>query len=173
MKQNNLLPLLCISLLALGLTSCVVEEPLDPEPEPQIENLPPNPGNAGLTTVAGVDSDRDGIRDDVQIHIHTTYNNVATRAAATQLTKAFQTMMISGGTKTAALTAGESMNRAIDCLYSLDASSFGNIVDEIEGVVVNTEDRARAYAKAGSFLSGGSFQVSSIADNSVNCVEAP
>jgi len=30
------------------------------------ENLPPDPGEAGKATLAGVDSDNDGVRDDIQ-----------------------------------------------------------------------------------------------------------
>ena len=37
--------------------------------------LPPDPGEAGKATLEGIDSDRDGVRDDVQRYIHLTYPN--------------------------------------------------------------------------------------------------
>ena len=53
--------------------------------------LPPDPGAAGKTTLQGVDSDGDGVRDDVQRYIALTYpNSEKTRATLTQYTKSIQ-----------------------------------------------------------------------------------
>src|SRR4029077_17545529 len=53
--------------------------------------LPPDPGATGRATVAGIDSDTDGIRDDVQRYIALAYPDSArTRAALTQTTRAVQ-----------------------------------------------------------------------------------
>jgi len=54
-------------------------------------NLPPDPGAAGKLTLSGIDSDNDGVRDDVQRWIVMTYpNSQKTRAALTQRTKVMQ-----------------------------------------------------------------------------------
>jgi hypothetical protein len=158
--------------LALGLSSCVREADVPTEPNP-VPVLPQDPGSAGKLTIEGVDSDGDGLRDDVQIHICTTYTQTATRAASIQLATAFQCLLVTGTEKPAARTAAASMNRAIDCLYSLDGENFGNTVENVEGSVVNTEARTRAYAKAGSFLSGGTYSVSTVANNAASCGEEP
>ena len=47
------------------------------------------------------------------------------------------------------------------------------LVDLIEGVVVNTKARTQAYIAAGAFVSGGTFSVSTVADNAASCREAP
>ena len=54
--------------------------------------LPPNPGEEGKLTIEGIDSDNDGVRDDVQIAITIKYpsNNDETKSALTQLAKALQ-----------------------------------------------------------------------------------
>ena len=55
---------LCFAiLLFIFLTAC----------SEQISALPPDPGEAGKATLEGIDSDRDGVRDDVQRYIHLTY----------------------------------------------------------------------------------------------------
>jgi hypothetical protein len=158
-----------LTTLLLGLSACVVEE----VPTPPVNVLPKDPGNEGKQTVQGVDADEDGLRDDVQIHVHQKYPDGEVRAAAIQLARSFQSLIITGTNKPSALMAALSMNRAIDCLYFLDVAKFGDRVDDIEGVVVNTGARARAYAKAGAFLSGGSYSVSTVANNSASCEEAP
>ena len=162
-----------LTALALGLASCVQEgeEPKTVAPPPVV--LPADPGNAGKTNVVGVDSDADGVRDDVQIHIHGAYTDPVSRKAATQLAKAFQDLLVGGSTASGALTATASLNAAIDCLYGLDPASFGERVEDVEGAVVNTGKRARAYARAGAFISGGSYAVSTVADNVGACEEAP
>ena len=67
--------------LVFGAASCVVEE------------IPKTPA-ATAETVAGTDADSNGVRDDVQAHIQSTYaSDDSARAAATRLAKAFQTML--------------------------------------------------------------------------------
>ncbi|MCD6024232.1 MAG: hypothetical protein K0Q91_1148 [Fibrobacteria bacterium] len=158
-------------MLALGFSACVRET--EPPAEPPAKVLPPDPGPAGKATVPGIDSDEDGLRDDVQILIDTTWSDSATRAACARLTKALQDFLNSGTDEPGALAAAASLNKAIDCLYSVDPEGFGSLVDHVEGAVVNTESRTRAYAKAGALISGGSFPVSTVADNAATCREAP
>ena len=174
MRSRAYLTLATLTTLMLGLSACVVEEtPVENDPDPIVSGLPPDPGAAGKVTVQGTDSDADGLRDDVQIYVYTTYSDPATRAAAIQLAKSFQALLTTGSTKPNALTAAASMNLAIDCLYSRDADKFGDRVDEVESAVVNTGDRMRAYARAGAFLSGGSYSVSTVANNANSCVGTP
>jgi hypothetical protein len=160
------------ALLLLGLSACGVQEnPTSETQSPKV--LPPDPGAAGRLTVEGIDSDEDGVRDDVQIFIDSTWADPATRAACTQLSKAFQDFLIAGSDQPTALAAAVSLNQAIDCVYAVDPGDFGGIVDRVEAVLVNTELRTRAYVRAGAVISGGSFAVSTIADNAASCREAP
>ncbi len=152
--------------LTLALSACVVEDvPIDDRPN--------DPGSVGKESVAGVDADGDGLRDDVQIFVYDTYSDPAARTASIQLAKSLQQLIVTGTTKSKALTAAGSMNKAIDCLYSLDVEKFGDRVEGIEAVVINTGARAQAYAKAGAFLSGGNFTVSTVANNAASCEVNP
>jgi hypothetical protein len=176
-RPHPLIPILsaaAFAFFAFVFSACVVEEtPVDNGSNPPASTLPPDPGNAGQQTLVGVDSDGDGLRDDVQIHVYYTYSDAATRKAATQLSKAIQTLIATGSDKPHAVTAATAMNKAIDCLYALDASKVGDRVDDLEGTVVNTESRSKAYAKAGSFLSGGDYTVSTVANNGASCEVNP
>ena len=63
---------------------CQSEPPVDPPdpPNPPGDGLPPDPGEAGKATLEGIDSDQDGIRDDIQRYIALTYpDSQKTRAA--------------------------------------------------------------------------------------------
>lgn len=42
-----------------------------------LANLPPDPGPAGMKTIEGIDSDKDGLRDDVQRYIAMNYGHSA------------------------------------------------------------------------------------------------
>lgn len=145
--------LLILSVFLLGLSGCVQ---VDPEP------VSGNPPGGSAETIAGTDADGDGVRDDVQSHIQVTYTDAATQAAVTRLAKGFQALLVNTSGKPGALTAAASLNAAIDCLYTLDSVDFVGQVEDIEGRTVNTATRARAYARAGSQLSGGNFTVSAV-----------
>lgn len=57
--------------------------------------LPPDPGEAGKATLAGIDSDNDGVRDDVQRWIVINYpNSQKTRAALVQEVKLDQQFLL-------------------------------------------------------------------------------
>lgn len=58
-------------------------------PTPDIfAGLPPDPGEAGKATLAGIDADSDDVRDDVQRFIKASYpNSLPQRRAATQVAK--------------------------------------------------------------------------------------
>lgn len=148
-------------------------------PQGPVTILPADPGDSGKVTVAGIDADSDGVRDDVQIFIHEAWNDStreydsAYRAAATMLATSLQNFLASGTDASHALAAAAVLNKSIDCAYSLDPVGFGDLVDLIEGVVVNTKARTQAYIAAGAFVSGGTFSVSTVADNAASCREAP
>ena len=150
-----------VTSLTLGLFACVVEEaPL------------PGSGNKDTVSVVGVDANANGLRDDVEVTVFA-YSDTNTRDAVIQLAKAMQSFIVTGTSKSNALIHAASMNRAIDCLYSLNPENFGDRVDAVEAVVVNTGNRMRAYAKAGAFLSGGAYSVSTVGNNGASCEETP
>ena len=171
--------------LLIGLMACnrsprkeetvTIVEPGEPQfPQgPGVIVLPKDPGAAGKMTVAGIDSDSDGFRDDVQIHLYVNYTDLTERAAVKQLAKALQFMVVNASDSLLARSSAVSMNQAIDCLYGLDYSVFASRVEDIEGVVINTEARTAAYAKSGAYVSGASYTVSTVVDNTAACEVHP
>lgn len=146
------------------LVSCTVEElPPSSSPPPSSSSVP----------VAGTDADGDGVRDDVQAWLQAAFPDSTVRAAARQLAVALQGMLVNASGASGARIAAAAMNAAIDCLYALDPATFGSRVDAIEEAVVNTGNRARAYARVGDHLSGEVYVVSAVADNLASCAEEP
>ena len=129
------------------------------------ENLPPDPGRAGKATLAGIDSDHDGVRDDVQRWIATTFpDSEKTRAAVTQMAKAMQSMLLSAEDEKSSRMNAIARNRAAFCISFVRDQLLGSASDaydlkrEIEAVYLNTAERTRAWLRADSHL-GGMYSV--------------
>lgn len=120
--------------------------------------LPPDPGAAGMTTLAGIDSDGDGVRDDVQRYIALTYPQSAkTRAALTQLAKAVQSQFLNASTKSLVVADTLAWSYASECLDSVIASSDADVAglsksmeidNALEAQILNTPDRIQGYYQA-------------------------
>ena len=139
--------------------------------------LPPDPGAAGSATLAGIDSDGDGVRDDVQRYIGLSYPQSAKeRAALTQAALALEDELIGSG------NGVKEVGDALDCLsYTLMTSD----ADAVEGkkahdvylslraVVLNTPDRAKAFVHADSTL-GSTVRFSTpYAQKAIRCLIDP
>lgn len=121
-------------------------------------SLPPDPGEAGLAILAGIDSDEDGVRDDVQRYIVQAYpNSEKTRKAVTQLAISVQDTLLSFDDKGKALDSANAMFRAIDCLFYVRPDDAYEVSSKLKAEILNTYDRSLAYLKADSLLSGESF----------------
>ena len=119
------------------------------------KNLPPDPGAEADKTIAGVDANNNGIRDDVELAIFKAYPNSAkTRAALLQYALMLQMQMtmplVNKETVTASVEDNES--RANICLWSLssranmdkfiaDVNGYRNFVEDLQ---LNTDQR-RVY----------------------------
>ncbi|MDQ6960393.1 MAG: hypothetical protein Q9M27_05125, partial [Mariprofundaceae bacterium] len=130
-------------------------------------NLPPDPGPAGKATLAGIDSDNDGVRDDVQRWIVMTYpNSQKTRAALRQKAKAMQLIIMNASNKAVARTNSIVSGKASFCItfvreqiLGLGGSDAYQIKRELESVFLNTAARSRAWLQADHYLSGMMFNV--------------
>ena len=132
------------------------------------KNLPPDPGADADKTVQGIDANRNGIRDDVELAIFKEYPDSAkTRAVLLQYALALQMEMalpiINKETVTAIVEDSES--RANVCLWSLssrsDMKKFIADMDKYDNFVksrqINTEQRDKNmddfYKNLGSYSS--------------------
>ena len=124
--------------------------PSDDSP-PATGNLPPDPGDAGLVTVEGIDSDGDGVRDDVQRFIALEYSESAkVKAALTQIAVSMQDQLFAGSSKQRSLAVASGTMRAMECLMSIqtsmDAEKVVDSVRLLQGEILNTRERWNAYA---------------------------
>lgn len=123
--------------------------------------LPPDPGVAGKQTLLGIDSDGDGVRDDVQRYIALTYpNEPKVRAALTQFANQYQGLLPQAGDRDAAYNHAVKLSRHLDCLGGIKREEGKDAVDTIEisaalrAVILNTRQRSLAYIKFSDNLGG-------------------
>lgn len=124
------------------------------------EMLPLDPGEAGKQTIAGIDTDGDGVRDDIERYIALTYPESArTRAALTQIAVALQVALLASNNRDASLAAASARLNAIDCLLFIHGTQTGRArFNELRAQILNTEDRTRAYITADNQLGGQVFE---------------
>ena len=121
-------------------------------------NLPPDLGAVGKATLAGVDSDNDGVRDDVQRWIVMTYpNSQKTRSAFRQFAVDYQNAILDVTSKAVVRNNFISMQRSMACLQYV-RTDFFDIALSLKPVVLNTAARSRAFLKGDNLLSGGVYK---------------
>lgn len=106
------------------------------------KNLPPNPGDMADQTIAGVDANNNGIRDDVELAIFNAYPNSAkTRAVLLQYALLLQTEATEPiVNKETATAASEEYSRAFDCIGQI-VSKNNDDIEKIEAHVSFVEDK--------------------------------
>lgn len=110
-------------------------------------------------SIAGIDKDRNGIRDDIDTYILKNYKNEVQRKAVLQYAKSVQGYLTTDPTdRTAVMKAVDKNTRAMSCVFEkfdgTDDGPNGNIVDEIGRITMNTKTRLVAYHKFDSALDG-------------------
>ena len=132
------------------------------------KNLPPDPGGEADKTIAGVDANKNGIRDDVELAIFKEYPNSAkTRAVLLQYALALQMEftqpIVNKETVTAVIEDNDS--KALNCIWSISSRTnmrkFMEETTKNENFVkkrqINTEKRIKYldnfYKNLGSYSS--------------------
>lgn len=111
-------------------------------------------------SVAGIDANANGVRDDVEAFIATHYSNPAQQAAALQFAATIQAAMVVDKANLAAAKAiAIRISRAINCLDTkFDSSSGGKdaaaVGQEIESISTNTKARLLAHLAYSKALDG-------------------
>lgn len=110
-------------------------------------------------TIAGPDTDGNGIRDDIDAYIATLPYTEVQKKAVKQHAKALSASLTVDTTdKTALLKVADDMSRASWCVYTkLSDSTPSKIKSDNEKMIVNTKNRFLQYEKFNSALSGGVF----------------
>lgn len=109
------------------------------------ENLPPIPDQAeNDATVAGIDVNNNGIRDDVELAIFKKYNNVQSRAAALQYAMSEQRYLTHVFDTPTWKAVAEETGRAGRCLFDVEVD-WEEIVNLISNTSLRKEARTNAF----------------------------
>ena len=132
-------------------TSSTKSSPLTVKVIVHNQPVPPDPGKTGTVTLAGIDSDNDGVRDDVQRHIVAThFDSARARLALFQYARAFGKVLEQANTPDA---AWDSAIYASRCVLAMGPDIDGirtmrTSLDVVTSTFLNTEPRSRAYLLA-------------------------
>jgi hypothetical protein len=114
-------------------------------------------------TVAGVDADNDGVRDDVQQYIASVRPNEARkREALMQYARTLQTAYTKVTTEAEAVNVESQIQKAVSCIVFMnEVTGKNNPARAINNLMHNTPERLKAQLKYEKFLDGKVFTVSS------------
>ena len=143
MKVQGFILLIGMVWLAVGLTSCSGDS----------SQTPPA---AAQETVAGVDANGDGVRDDIEAYIDTTYPAPAQgdiNRALRQFARAAQATMIDASEPVPSVTHAAERFRALECLMARRPGDFHLIFVELRARLLNTTARSLAYLQADEHVS--------------------
>ncbi len=131
--------------LAVGLTSCGGDS----------SDSPPA---AAQESVAGTDANGDGVRDDIEVYIDTTYPVPAqgdTNRALRQFARAGQATVIDAGDPALSLLHAAERFRALECLMARRPADFHLVFVELRARMLNTTARSLAYLQADNHVTAG------------------
>ena len=112
-----------------------------------------SPATPTTTTVAGVDANGDGVRDEIETYIDTTYPVAVqneTNRALRQYAKAVQASLIHADDSSLSVTHATERFRALECLMARRPSDFHPLFVELRARLLDTTARSNAYFQADS-----------------------
>jgi hypothetical protein len=112
--------------------------------------VPPDPGDAGKATLEGIDSDADGVRDDIQRYIISSqFCNMSLTDALFQLTKIEQRFLIAPHEEELLGKLDDQRTSAHDCLEHFAGPTLARrLVLDLKAEMLNTAARSEAYFQA-------------------------
>lgn len=113
-------------------------------------------------TLAGIDSDLDGIRDDIQIWIDKEFaDNLSLRNGMRQLASSLQTQILSTHDQELSNLATRNFLRSMSCMtYLVGLDQKMRLKNLLKEKALNTKDRLYAEIKANEHFSGQGLSVS-------------
>ena len=114
----------------------------------QIENVPSE-------DIAGIDADKDGIRDDVQAFINQKYPPPSDlNKVLLEYARQLQLQIVDANDRELSRKHNEDENLVSDCVWEMNGGQAIQIKDEIQEIMLNTNSRRVAYRKFDSHLGG-------------------
>jgi hypothetical protein len=137
-------------------------------PTPDIfAGLPPDPGEAGRETVLGIDSDNDGVRDDIQRWIvQTAPNSKPIRNALRQYAANARKLYAALGNDAEVLRLVQESSNSSDCAhYVMKVEGMPNqldVLDSLRALLINSYLRRKAESEVSNAASGQTFGGSNV-----------
>jgi hypothetical protein len=172
--------ILLAAVAVLLLNACGSDKPTKPLAGPTVYNgynLPAEPDpDLNRATLKGIDSNHNGIRDDVEIAIIKTFkpNTVEMRLASSRIYDKINTPNIS---KKRAMEISDEADLFSACTNYLDFHGYINYNDwtetyhKADEILYNTPDRAIASERYEQRLSGGVYFTPRILDRRQTCID--
>jgi len=121
-------------------------------------SLPPVPGEAGKKTLAGIDANKNGIRDDVEIYIRVNFGKSEKEVQAMNQMAIATQMGILATTEEESVKSANADQRSVECQsYATPGSQAWKLV---EAICLNTAARIDAWQNHERRLSGHTFESS-------------
>lgn len=143
----------------------------------QDTSLPPDPGEAGKATVAGVDVDEDGVRDDIQRYIALNYQESARlRSALTQHAKAMHQAVLWETSKAKPTeTILSDLLKSLDCLSHIAADPYETYehMARLRAAILDTHQRSVSYARFNVHIGGRTIDQTPRDKRAENCEVDP
>ena len=139
--------------------------------------LPPDPGEAGKKDVLGIDSDANGVRDDIDRYIVFTYpDSEKTRMALSQYAQEEQIFLRDSNDKQKSIENSRLIERSMNCLsyiFRQDINQWFDMTSLLDAELLNTPERSRMEIRANSHLGGQGGGGSSDEENKAACTIDP
>ncbi len=135
-------------------------------------NLPPDPGEAGKQTLLGIDSDNDGVRDDVQIAIARHYpepEDEKVRLALEQFAASWQYAfgVYQSGDEEKLYNVFSEITPAVVCVAGMSSKPREDMVF-VKMIMRNTDERVKVYEEINDIAAGRTFPVPQDVQDSCN-----
>jgi hypothetical protein len=118
------------------------------------DSLPPDPGDAGKLSLNGIDSDEDGLRDDLQRFISLDISDEKAQSALKQVARVGQNIVVNADDVNSSITHANELNRAIECMYYSAPNDAQTMLRDMERNIFNTPARIEAYIQMQQNLIG-------------------
>jgi hypothetical protein len=130
--------------------------------------LPPDPGEAGKATIEGIDSDNDGVRDDVQRYIAIAVPESARHREALRQNSSLTGRILLAQSADESIQLARESIRTMECLDYLGFIRQGRW-KEIKALMANTPARLGALERHTSRINGQVFSTLPDAQRSTAC----
>lgn len=123
--------------------------------------LPPDPGEAGKQTLQGIDSDGDGVRDDIQRYIMLSQrDNESLRNALLQIARYEQNFLLAPQDRSSLRPIDDQLRRSRDCIeHFAGPLSARELVLDLKAEFLNTRLRSTSYLQSQRIGSARTFQL--------------